>query len=198
MRKRLLIALTVVACLLIAIPAVAATDVADPVLAKLDAVLTSLAGMQDESKALAKRVEALEKQVAEIHEAVVPAEGAQPEVLMIKSDGITPISVAEADDWGKFELLELREEGNDVVARVRIRTSDKLSRTYAYKFILESGKSRFDPDLDGQQVPPGTTREYTVTYKKAAGTLTRDGYISVQYLSGWYYEAARIYLAPQK
>ncbi|WP_374713024.1 hypothetical protein [Symbiobacterium terraclitae] len=195
MRNRLAIALVLVASLLLVVPAVSASEVVDPVIAKLESILATLVGVRDQSTALTQRVEALEKQVAEIHKTVVPAEAAKPETLIIKSDGITPISVAQTEDWGTYELIGLKEEGSSVIARIRVRTPSK--KAPEYRFYLESGRARFVSDYDvWQSVPAATTREFTLTFKNAAGTLTPEGYISVNVR--YYGEPTRIYLAPQK
>lgn len=53
--------------------------------------------------------------------AIIGEPVAPPTALVFPNDGVEPIRSAENDDGVKVELLELREEGKAVVARIRLQ-----------------------------------------------------------------------------
>lgn len=181
------------ATLLVATPVFAATDVTDPVLAKMEAVLAALTGVEKKLDGIGQRLDALEAKTDALHKAVAGSPGAPPTSVIIPSDGVTPINAVETESGYKAELLELREEGKNVIMRIRLITPPKVS-TQSYDVSLETGRERLGADTSFHSVPSGTTRELTLTFKNAAGRLTPEGYLE---FDGTYASRWRLPLVPQ-
>jgi outer membrane murein-binding lipoprotein Lpp len=190
MRRRLIAVTVIVAVFLVAVPVFAATGVTDPVMEKLEAIMTQMT-------ALNARLNALESKTEALHKAVVGDDHTPAAAFVIKSSGTKPISSAVNDDGFKAELVELKEQGTSVVAKIRLTTGEK-ARTYDYVASLETGRQRIKADVNFEDVPAGTTRELVLTYKGAAGQLTQQGYFSIQYYYDYrWHEPIRLPLVAQ-